>query len=51
MKVDLFDEDIIALQQTNENKVTNTQTNKRKTNRKLKATIDSQQRIVFPAFD
>ena len=51
MKVELSDENIIDLQQTNENEVTNTQTNKRKPDGQLKDAIDSQKRIVFPAFD
>ena len=51
MKVDLSDEDMIVLKQITENEVTNTQTNKRKTDGQLKDTTDSHQRIVFPAFD
>ena len=51
MKVDFFDEDIIALQQTTENEMTNTQTNKRKPDGHLKDITCSQQRIVIPDFD
>ena len=51
MKVDLSEEEIIALQQTTENDVNNTQTNKQKPDGQLKDVTDSQQRIVFPTLD
>ena len=51
MKVDLSDEDIIALKQTTDNEVTKIQKNKRNPDRKLKDATDSHQRIVFPTFD
>ena len=51
MKIELSDEDTIALQQTSEDTVTNNQNNKRKPDGQLKDVTDNQQRIVFPAFD
>ena len=51
MKVDISEENIIALQQTTENDVNNTQNNKRKPDGRLKNVTENQQRIVFAAFD
>ena len=51
MKVDISEENIIALQQTTDNDVNNTQNNKRKPDGRLKNVTENQQRIVFAAFD
>ena len=51
MKFKLSDEDIITLQKTTDNEVAVTHQNKRKPDGQLKDATDSQQRIVFPAFD
>ena len=50
-KVDLTEEEIIALQQNTENDVNNTQNNKHKSDGQLIDVTESQQCIVFPAFD
>ena len=50
-KVDLTEEEIIALQQNTENDVNNTQNNRRKPDGQLKDVTESQQRNVSLAFD
>ena len=51
MKIYLFDEVIIALQNITKNEVATTQKNKCKLDGKLKDKINSQQRVIFPVFD
>ena len=51
MNVDLTEEDIIKLQQTTDNDVINTNSNKCNPDDQLKDTTEGQKRIIFPAFD
>ena len=50
MNVDLTKEDIITLQQTTRNDVTNTHNNRRKPDGQMKNATEGQKRIMFPAF-
>lgn len=51
MNVDFIEEDIITLQKTTDNDVTNTHSNRIKLDDQLRDITEGQQCIIFPAFD